>query len=1694
MVSSLVLEDLKGWHQDLLSFSDEQIANIERLLSDLEQHIEEFKVLLDKPIRNDQSRSKVSSGTIELEEQQYSLNAEFQDQTFQLADALDLDEVKAAQLLLAAQEEAEMLDRSALATAVIRFQEKRQFTLECIRLMLHLSLDQGRDERVRDAFSSLARRLMTMENNAARFSQRCLSELAHIERWLQNLAERSQRNRTLGQSTSVEFDEMVEFQQQSLTSQHESLAAISTQLVKATDAETGDFRRLLDHMSTLDRWNVVALHYVPILISFTSHFGTSEAYISLQEARALHTTITGNRETRPWGVPQLQAALVTWWLAEYNSWFLEPLATNELVGVDLEAEARGHSDAFIQALRDGAFHCTLSISSQIRPNDWYDPSRKGLTDFLLDEAPMLPSEATLITTYFRDLVLEQLQNFSEAFITNMPDTLRKFKVEEDDQRRRIFSTAQPNMQNILPEHDLHLERFLLIMSYAYDGYPDAAEHFWGDTEGNLYGFLQWASRRQSTPRASTFCEMFRAISGTNEWGTAAHRFLLEEVTNTPGRLRRSSCLSWSQIFGELDFFASKVRENPAAVLPASKFGATTKPIDIDEPESAMMLECYLRLTTHLCIQSEVIRLWITNHESFRIFDVLFMLCTGTVPKRIRACAYDTMRAMLTDKEADLSNNVWLMLDHWISGNFSPAASLTRTARMGNPPGRTDDVTFDMIASDFEEANAFVALLQALVNPALEHVGLHDALPFPEQLGSASRMPGIEPYVDLVLGSIGANRMGQLYEPLQIRILSYNVLNFAGTCLSTFNEDLLVLANKTSIAVDKTMTTTSLVTYVRLHPFGRVMEWMFNERVIATLFHIAHQDIAEVNTALPTSPLVLALLKSIEVMSLILDLQTTYLNIVRPLIKTQPGFKNQSVFNPALTSFEDSVASNLRIIVDLSLYCGSGHQDLVLFSLVLLEKLASSRKLNAPSRTLPGLGIMTNPLIDILERDSDLEPVSRSLTFAMDFDARELSYGSDAPGYKIKSRILEFLEHTLTAVSERPNLAHALLGFSARAGSLSIDDAGTFSREVSLFHAILRLAAAYPESIGGVYLSWTLSLKRKALEILHTLWSSPLTSRPILSEIRDSEFIYFECLSQTLIDTNIIWDSRPLGDPQFIFGDSAVALEHYLRQRCLFFEHASIELRFVAREGTPSQKKRLLPALLGTTTTDDGEQHPNLSVVDLLDFMNLELAEPREPPAIHFFEGVDFNISFGALFDDAIQFYDLKAVEELLALRHNELRKMDRLPEETQETALLKEAHSIIVFFKGENNYRQLEVARMAALVAWVDLVTLIVQSGLISRQNKSSIILQALQILAPKLEYFSNLVRPEAQIFAKAIGTLLAHLDKRLSSQTNGDIEPKQEELTTLEPESRSPTLEVGRAAEFVNDRLFHIFRIALRAIHVPNGDTLLRETLYEICYRYLTCLVNPMSTATHYQYAIQAVRSAGDTLVDTITDDAYAGEGNCRITALLLLNALTGLVIGENSTFMIDSLVRTNFIVVLVESIRDIPDELRQADPTDISLLFSYYKIKFALLLTISQTRAGASQVMNAGFFTSVRGSKLFLIDPDLGTDVDNLQALQRYHSLLLYALRIVTALVLSRGPHNTFTLGQARHFLDENRVVMVAMFKRQARIGSLLNGDVGEGVVGDVIAELVENYVLLISLTGFLEYEEERDTQLAIPRTKFS
>jgi nuclear pore complex protein Nup205 len=56
------LERLEGLYQDLVAFSETRLANVERLWIELEASIEDFRKLLDKPPKNDESRKSLATG------------------------------------------------------------------------------------------------------------------------------------------------------------------------------------------------------------------------------------------------------------------------------------------------------------------------------------------------------------------------------------------------------------------------------------------------------------------------------------------------------------------------------------------------------------------------------------------------------------------------------------------------------------------------------------------------------------------------------------------------------------------------------------------------------------------------------------------------------------------------------------------------------------------------------------------------------------------------------------------------------------------------------------------------------------------------------------------------------------------------------------------------------------------------------------------------------------------------------------------------------------------------------------------------------------------------------------------------------------------------------------------------------------------------------------------------------------------------------------------------------------------------------------------------------------------------------------------------------------------------------------------------------------------------------------------------
>ncbi|KAJ8111259.1 hypothetical protein OPT61_g6106 [Boeremia exigua] len=1565
---------------------------------------------------------------------------------------------------MGAASEAKELDRTQLQTAVIRFHRRREYILLCLRILMKTALDNGDNtEADIEGLPTLQRAVQIILGvdgaanlvNAYGYWNKCLTGMSNVEKWLQQIMERIQSTQVVGQVPLPGFVEIMDFQRQSLTRQHENLSAICTHMIKAGYVNVDNYKALLAKAKTLDRHDIITIHYVPIIIRLTG-WTAIESNVMLKDARALHDSLMAERDTSPWALRNLHAATLAWWLAEYSGRYVDPNDSDPAIrGVSLKAEADTRSDQFIRALTDGAFHFMLSVSQDVRPTRWYDPQKTSMLSTLLQDTAMLSSETTQPDEFFKVLLMEQLQTFVDSFITHMPDTLRKLKVEEDDQRRRL----QLQFQQSTGEYPLHLERFMVIVAYAFDGFPVAAGDFWNDKESNLYGFLQWAAKRQPTPRIAMFCEMLRAISTDQENADSAHKFLLEEGASASGKIRRTSSLSYTHIFNELVEFDRDIHE-PKKAVQVGIFAQTPTPADqIVEPESATMLESYLRLLAHLCRNSFAARQWILDLKEYNYLGICFGLCTDKVESGLRAAAYDALSALLVGKDVNRASIVWNALDDWTVTGFyvasKPSGTLVATPR---------EEFWATLAYGYDEAIAFVRLLHSLVEPYSDNEGLNDGLPFPEALGSSRRMPGVESYIDFVMQHVFAERSQEVLDPLQRNVMRWTCLRFIVTCLSTFNENLVVFANKSSIPVDAVIDSSSLEAYIILHPFTRVMEWLFNDKVLKALFAASHHDVSEVDAAPSDSPLVQTLMLSIEVMDQVMKLQATYLDIVRPVLKQLPTSQGSPVSNVSLASFEDAILNNLQIVVDLGLYCGTGHEALTIASLQLLQKLASSRKL-AVSPAGFGQRSGRSKIVGVLERDNEAERIGRSLHGLMRFSAEELEAGEEASGYIVKLRVLEFLNSCLAAVSNRPTIAHILLGFSCESSTVRITEGSLWSNGQALFHAILLLGVEYPDNDGQQFLAWRSELKTRCWDVLQKLWRSPLTSAIVMEELRENELLFIEAPRLTPINLDVPWDGLSLaqgldllatGDySEFFSGSPALALQSFLQRRAAFLDYESRELRLTVKESMPTMKSRIQSLLLGTTIRPGEDALPNPNIFDLFDFIEFFYPERALPDQHRFFEGV--NLACCQEEKNGGLLYSLPLIQQVILLRLKSWRKDGTITDEIQETEMTQQAELLLAVFADWNRRTQLTRYHKDILQSWVQVLMVTVHSCEFEDGARASFILQTLQVILPKLEQSYN-----TDVFT---ALQLAGLAEALVQ--------KVEFASTA----------FDKTGDFSNDRLSQLFRAALTGIYSPISTPELREYFYQICFRYIHGTFEKATFNSPLgRHTLNAIKSGGNHLLEIVCDDAYSGQGTCKVSALLLLNALVAVATRQQSKYILETFVSLNFIGVLVDNIKHIPEELHAAAAPQVSSLLSYYDASLALLLRISQSRLGAAYVLNAGLFPAIRDSQIFAVDPDIGLEFDDPNALKKYYELMLSVLRVINAAVIARGRQNDQTVFQAREFLKENRHSMVAVFKRSVNVGG------GEKVEAQQdLVDLVDCWTLLVDVTGFLQYEDSSTLKVA-------
>ncbi|GAW24327.1 hypothetical protein ANO14919_139110 [Xylariales sp. No.14919] len=1627
----------------------------------LELVAKRFEQLLEKPGRNQSSRDAVLSGSIRIDDDEWTLNKDFQEIILQVADGLDLDEIAATRLALQAEDEEARLGRSRKECAFIRFHQQRKYLLSCMLLLLELSKEE--EELLADDDGDDLGRLGqyvnyhilrgntpgAAETNARpRFVPASIAALADIRAWLQKLSEQMNGAAILGRATELQAQETYEFTHISLMQQHELLAVILCYAVERHMAIEGDFIDFLDVFRGASRYDYSIVHLVPALGAYITTFGSTEGSGSVEQARKLNTFICQQSETTASTLPFLDAAIRSWWIAEYSGWYMEDAAGSGLTNIDLDKEDIQRSKQFTEALKDGAFDFLLTVIFDVRTTEWQDPFQTKLRGWTQKRTPTLPPDTVPFSSQLQDRLMAKMEMFVDAFISNMPDVLRKLKIEEDEQRQ----AGQHQQQ------DIDLERFLVLIAYSYEGRPEAADAFWADPESNLAGFLQWASRRTTTPLQTAFCEMLQCLSDDPESATYAHEFLLDEGH----QLRRPSSITWAHILKELEYYVNKARVKPAA--PQTVTPRATKPDGErveSEVEVLMLQEAYLRLITKLTSQSEACRLYLLQLPDERLVVLLLQAISSAVGHQIRAHAFRALSGLMARKSLLQNHAMWGFVEACFTGFYiSPAMSArAQTSTTALPTGSSlMEALFQEMSPNFDDTSSFIQFLTVLTSLPDGLGPLNDALPYPEDLGASTRTrPGIEPYIDFILGHIFSMRVPESREVTQQRILRYYCLDFAMACIYSFNEDLIVFGNESNINVDSAIQTKDLEAYVSLHPFARVMEWVYDSKFMKGILDTIHQNPSDIGKAAPDSPLILGVLRAIELLSKALELQATFLDLVRPIVQPQNRAPSRSSFIPtsngAFASIEDGIMTSLTLISDLGGYCGIGHPSVTMASLKLLEQISTSPRIISAWQSGPPSQTRRNKAIVALEEHGDAQAIAGAfnseLTSTLDF-RRE----ADAPDYQIKVYILDFLYSCLKANPEQPTIAHLLLGFRCSANTLEIEPGSAFDQRSSLFHSLLPIIVEVPaNNENGYMLQWLVGLKYKVMRIFKLLWSSPLSASLVLGELRENDFLFHILLQGLVTQQSSIWDGQEASGPGFLTNPAAQGFVDYLAMRAMALEYISHELCSVTQSQMPALKRRIFDALGGQIVIEGMESIAVPSVFEFHDSLPQEDLFAAPAPQLNIFGDLDLRACFEED-DDSNQIYNLSKVQEVVLLRRNEGTKSTQIILQ-QEVALMDmEEETMLLYAVYMNRLTQARAYSLRILRAWTRLLMVMADCNDFKGTNEVSFILQTLQATLPGLETYGSEKPDSALELARLAKVLLFKLD----FNTMSSVDKHSHAVENL-----------------MGDKLFQLLQICLDAIAKWVGSQELRAIYYSLCYRYLTGLLDHSHGApSRLRRTALTIQSFGEKLLNVVCDDAFGGEPRCQSAALIFLTTLVQLGKQEGDDYVVETLNKLNFIGILVDSLRDIMQEWIDVDRTADPDHQSYLDAKLVLLLQLCQTRHGAKYVLHANIFRTIDQSGLFTVDPELHVEPSNPKALERHYVLLVKVARIIGVAIVSLGSHNIM---QGRRFLGDHRMLVMHVLKRSAGIGT----GVGkmDAMLAERIGDLAEAFMVMITATGFLEFE---------------
>ncbi|XP_037955762.1 uncharacterized protein LOC119685527 [Teleopsis dalmanni] len=920
---------------------------------------------------------------------------------------------------------------------------------------------------------------------------------------------------------------------------------------------------------------------------------------------------------------------------------------------------------------------------------------------------------------------------------------------------------------------------------------------------------------------------------------------------------------------------------------------------------------------------------------------------------------------------------------------------------------------------------------------------------PNNLGSGSRKPGMEPYLTFIVNEI---------------FLKFNTRNYKNT----------------------------------------IEKWQIAEkclkilRYLLEIYEIHNQDLVKNKTdQLPGYHIMLQLHTKSEMLHLILliidetrlkldeytkfneknDLEECGLHCLKIL---KLGLEKQdSFFEYHSTTNNTILLSGLKNIL-LDVNPRSGNPDHILnttkfvtynwlpkhrYNAIKILKIISKQ----PKVTHQILDMLTeNIQIQTEIRNGFMECLEHDITLPLQYSEMESISANQAlkKELELKESVIDFLQEGL--YQPAPNLTHFLLGFDTSKDFNQTQKMRVIDVSCNCLKSIISLLDNYLEVQDKAYDNNFERFIERCYYFIYSLCANQKTSETILRYLRSCG----DFMSRHICAFPFSYMKEP----------------HILRQMSYVLKCIAIELKVTSSNCQISRFQYLCELLVSTDKngyhnnipmdinnlcpqssnllTDkfickqQSEKSLNLILCNLLDMISFEVVN-HSIPRLEFFDG---SLISQILHDCEIENEEgLKqiSIKKLDQLLHDELRTVQTTIATGQRKHILNEIKVLLYFALQINNGRCKSFATIKFIEAWCQVTEILFSCApelALSINTKQELILEILQKLLSKIVP----IQPIFEVSILTSGTMLLLLvNLRYNYQTlrrivaEKDNTPKnrldtlEDEHKTMSTKSNSLSLKFilknilewiiisGGASQKLRINLYASLLNYLRIIkgcHNRNSKEDITNEIYILGLDKSIVKDVPHNESALIQLTVEIFLSFGEKLIDIICSDCITGHDICKMTALSCIDGL--LELGSMSDF-ITFFAKRGYLAHLIESLLKSDDNLclvLKKSPKNIKSLY-VYESKMSMLLRLASCHMGAELLLTEKVLHVLSNMKVYDMYPDFQNRNDLMEDNDlndfipsidmRYRHILFPALNFCECIISTLGKKNHSAISQVTHFL---------------------------------------------------------------------